>query len=170
MASSPSEPPDNVTTNLISEQKCLFVLYCIVLYCIVFVLMGWSLLPNALRPFQIYCAPLNLGITRTWILNFAQKPIISGLRFCNEPEISDSGHPGLVLRISTSWKKSIELSWVEPTNLGSRGEHVTPRPPKPKMSYNYNSVVKLLFNWIDISEWCTYLEFSASVYSNYHQT
>ena len=30
-----------------------------------FVLMGWSLLPNALRPFQIYCAPPNLGITRT---------------------------------------------------------------------------------------------------------
>ena len=33
------------------------------LYCIV--LMGWSLLPNSLRPFQIYCAPLNLDITRT---------------------------------------------------------------------------------------------------------
>ena len=37
------------------------------MYCIfVFVLMGWSLLPNALRNFQIYCAPPNLGI-RTWI-------------------------------------------------------------------------------------------------------
>ena len=35
------------------------------LYCILFVLMGWSLLPNALRPFQIYWAPPNLGITRT---------------------------------------------------------------------------------------------------------
>ena len=40
------------------------ILYCIVLYCIV--LMGWSLLRNALRPFKIYCAPPNLGI-RTWI-------------------------------------------------------------------------------------------------------
>ena len=29
-----------------------FVLYCIVL-------MGWSLLPNALRSFKIYCASLN---------------------------------------------------------------------------------------------------------------
>ena len=29
---------------------------------VVFVLMGWPLLPNALRHFQIYCAPLNLGI------------------------------------------------------------------------------------------------------------
>ena len=28
----------------------------------VFVLMGWSLLPNALRPFEIYCGPPNLGI------------------------------------------------------------------------------------------------------------
>ena len=28
----------------------------------VFVLMGWLLLPNALRLFQIYCAPPNLGI------------------------------------------------------------------------------------------------------------
>ena len=27
-----------------------------------FVLMGWSLLPNALQPFKIYCAPQNLGI------------------------------------------------------------------------------------------------------------
>ena len=32
---------------------------------IVFLLMGWSSLPNALRPFKIYCAPPNLGITRT---------------------------------------------------------------------------------------------------------
>ena len=30
----------------------------------VFVLMGWSLLANALRPFHI-CAPSNLGIART---------------------------------------------------------------------------------------------------------
>ena len=28
----------------------------------VFVFMGWSLLPNALRPFKIYCAPPNLDI------------------------------------------------------------------------------------------------------------
>ena len=60
-----------------------------------FVVMGWSLLPNALRPFMIYCAPPNLGITRTWIcwLKFSQRPIFSGLRFFNEPEISDSGPP-----------------------------------------------------------------------------
>ena len=55
--------------------------------------MRWSLLPKVLRTFKIYCAPPNLGIARTWIcrLNFAQMPIFSGLRFFNEPEISDSG-------------------------------------------------------------------------------
>ena len=43
--------------------------------------------------FEIYCVPPNLGIIRTWIyrLNFAQRPIFSGLRFFNEPEISESG-------------------------------------------------------------------------------
>ena len=62
-------------------------------YCIV--LMGWSLLPNALRPFKIYCASPNLAITRTWIcrLNFAQRPIFSGSRFFNEPEMSRLGPP-----------------------------------------------------------------------------
>ena len=69
-----------------SFQNC-FVLYCIVL-------MGWSLLPNALRPSWDLLCPPNLGI-RTWIcrLNFAQRPICSGLKFFNEPEISDSGPP-----------------------------------------------------------------------------
>ena len=42
------------------------------------VLMGWSMLPNALRPFQIYCAPSpDLGTTRTMfgaLLYMAQRP------------------------------------------------------------------------------------------------
>ena len=68
------------------------VLYCIVLYCFV----GWSLLPNALRPFWNLLYSPNLGITRMWIcrLNFAQRPIFSGLRFFNKPEISE-GTPSL---------------------------------------------------------------------------
>jgi len=37
------------------EFSAWFILYCIVL-------KGWSLLPNALRPFEIHCAPPNLGI------------------------------------------------------------------------------------------------------------
>ena len=50
--------------------------------------------------FKIYCASPNLGITRTWKcrLNFAQRPIFSGFRFFNEPEISDSGHQLTVRR------------------------------------------------------------------------
>ena len=78
--------------------------------------------------FKIYCAPPNLD-TRIWIcrLNFAQWPIFSGLRFFNEPEISDSGAPlkvppgVLVLRIFMSWKKSFNLSWIwTPESWNSR--------------------------------------------------
>ena len=84
------------------------------MYCIV--LMGWSLLPNALRPFQDLLCSANLSITRTWIcrLNFAQRPFFSGLRLFNEPEISDSlkvPPGGLVLRIFTSWKNPSTSSY-----------------------------------------------------------
>ena len=94
-------------------------------YCTCIVLKGWSMLPNALRPFQIYCAPPNLDIM-TWIcrLNFAQRPISSGLRFFNEPEISDCQLKvtpgGLVLRIFMSWKNPSTSARFEPTNLGSQ--------------------------------------------------
>ena len=92
------------------------------MHCIV--LMGLSLLPIALRPFfKIYGTPPNLGITRTWIfqLSFAQRPIISGLRFFNESEILCSGFLRPQKNPSTS-------AGFEPANLGSRGEHVTLRP------------------------------------------
>ena len=101
-----------------SRRRCQrwdITLYCIVLYCIV--LKGWSLLTNALGLFQIYCAPPNLGI-RTLIcrLNFAQIPIFSGLRFFNEPEISDSGPPAPSRRTCAQdfyvLKKSIDLNRV----------------------------------------------------------
>ena len=69
---------------------------------------------------KIYCAPPNLGITRTWIcrLNFTQRPIVSGLSFFNEPEISDSGPPAYSSSRRTCakdfyvLKKSIDLSRV----------------------------------------------------------
>ena len=123
----------------VTERDCSIILeYCIVLYCIVLYLWSGHCCPNALRPIQIYCAPPNLGITRTLIrrLNFAQMSIFSGLKFFNEPDISYSeSQPkvpsgGLVLRIFTSWKNP--LTWVgfEPASFGSRGEHVTPRPPR----------------------------------------
>ena len=109
---------------------------CIILYCIV--LKGCSMLPNALRPFQIYCAPPNLGI-RTWIcrLNYAQRPIFSGLRLftslksqTRDPQIKVP--PG---EIFTSWKNPSTSGGFEPANLGFRGEHATPRPPRPTNAY-----------------------------------
>ena len=106
----------------------------------VFVLMGWSLLPNVQRAIflNIHCAPPNLNI-RTWIcrLNFAHRPMFSGLRFLTSLK-SQTQDPqlklpprGLVLRIFTSWKSLSTSVGFEPANLGSRGEHVTPRPPRP---------------------------------------
>ena len=61
-----------------------------VLYCI----DGVVIAAKCTATFQhLLCSP-NLG-TRTWIwrLNFAQRPIFSGLRFFNKPEISHSGPP-----------------------------------------------------------------------------
>ena len=68
----------------------LYILYCILLYCIDGVVIATQCTATF---FKIYCAPPNLDITRMWIcwLNFAQRPIFSGLSFFNEPEISDSG-------------------------------------------------------------------------------
>ena len=107
----------------------------------VFVLMGWSLLPNALRQFKIYSAPSNLGITRTWIcrLNFVQRPIFFFQVWASLTSFkSQTWDPqlkvlpgGLVLRIFTSWKNPSISVGFEPSNLRSRGEHVIPRPPRP---------------------------------------
>ena len=50
--------------------KRLRIMFCIVLYW-----RGGNCCLNALRPFQIYCAPPNLGITMTWICR---------IKFCSE--------------------------------------------------------------------------------------
>ena len=70
-------------------------LYCIVLYCIVLYWRADHCCPMHCDLFKIYCDPPKIGNTRIWIcrLNFAQGSIFSGLRFFNEPEISDSGPP-----------------------------------------------------------------------------
>ena len=81
---------------------------------------GGHWLFNALPSFKFYCASSNLGITKTWIcqLNFAERPTFSGLRFFNEPEISDSGPPAQSPSRRTCahdfyvLKKSIDLRWV----------------------------------------------------------
>ena len=58
--------------------------YFIAFYC--FVLVGWSLLPHALRCFQdLLCSPE--------FRYFVQRSFFSGLRFFNESEISDSRPP-----------------------------------------------------------------------------
>ena len=46
---------------------------------------------------------------------------------------------GLGLRIFTSWKNSSILARFEPANLGSRGDHITPRPPRPTIINVYIS-------------------------------
>ena len=62
------------------------------LYCICF--DGVVIAAQCTETNNIHCSPPNLSIM-TWIcrFNFAQRPIFSGLRFFNEPEISDSGSP-----------------------------------------------------------------------------
>ena len=95
--------------------------------------MVWSLLPNALRPFKIYCAPPNLGITRTWIwrFNFVAWGSLTSLKSqIRDPQLKDPPGGGLVLRIFTSWKNPSTSAGFEPADHGFRGEHVTPRPPR----------------------------------------
>ena len=105
-----------------------------------FALMGWSLLPNALRSFKIYWAPSNLGTTRTWIcrLNFLLICLFFqawGSLTSLKSQTRDPLHkvpPGeIVLRIFTSWNNPSISVGFEPANLGCRGEHITPRPLKP---------------------------------------
>ena len=85
--------PGTITT---TESSGFVVLHCIVLYCIVlYFILGVFTAAQCTATFSdLLCSP-NLGITRTWIcrLNFTQGPIFSGLRFFNEPEISDSVPP-----------------------------------------------------------------------------
>ena len=81
----------NLPINIMIKTK--FIISCIVMYCIV--LKGWSLLPDVLRPFQdLFCSP---EFRYYWDVNmpikFCSEAYFSGLRFFNEPEISDSGPP-----------------------------------------------------------------------------
>ena len=128
-----------------NETLTTLFLYCIVLYCILLcciddMVIAAQYTETFLRS-TFYCAPPNLGITRTWIcrLNFSQNPIFSSLRFFNDLHIySQIRDPqlkappgGLVLRIFTSSKNPSTSAGFEPANLGSRYEHVTPRTARP---------------------------------------
>ena len=68
-------------------------------------------------------------------IKFCSEAYFSGFRFFNELEISDPQLKvptgGLVLRMFTSRKNPSTSAGFELANLGSRGEHVTPRPTRP---------------------------------------
>ena len=97
--------------------------------------------------FKIYCAPMNLGITRTWIcrLNFGQRPIFSGLRCFNEPEISYSGPPPLSSSRRTCaqdfyiLKKSINLSrdWTREPWISKRAHYPKTTETSSVHGYKY---------------------------------
>ena len=128
-----------MTEKGINSKVLLFILVHeytdIVLYRIV--LKGWSLPPNALRYFKINCVPPYLGI-RTWIcrLNFAQRPFflawgsLTSLKSQTQAPSIKSLPEDLILGIFTSCKNPSTSVGFEPANLGSRGEHVSPRPPR----------------------------------------
>ena len=98
-----------------------------------FVVMGWSLLPNELRSFQDLCVPLNLDMTRTWIcrLNFAQRPTFQAWGSLTSLKSQTRDPPeDLCSGFSRPEKIHRPQPDLNPANLGSRGEHVTPRPPR----------------------------------------
>ena len=122
-------------------------------------LIECSLLPNTLRPFQIYCAPSNLGMTRTWIclLNFALSSTFLDLRFfkslkfqIRDPQLKVPPG-GLWLRIFPSWKNPSTSAGFEPANFGSRGEHITPRPPRPTSKILPVTLISAKAFWFNVN-------------------
>ena len=76
------------TTGTYKIVLTLFTVWGLILtYCIVLYWRGGHWCPMHCDLFEICCAP------RICRLNFAQRPIFLGLRFFNEPEISDSKSP-----------------------------------------------------------------------------
>ena len=121
---------------LISLSNLL--IHCIVLYCIVLYWWGGHCCPMHCDLSKIYWAPPNLD-NRMWIcrLNFAQRPIfeawgsLTSLKSQTRESQLKVPPGGLVLRIFMSWKTPLTSAEFEPTDLGSRGEQVIPRPPRP---------------------------------------
>ena len=102
-------------------------------HCIVLYWWGGYCCPMHCDLFKIYCAPPNLGITRTWIRRLIS---LRGLYFqawgsstSLKSQTRDPQHKvspgGLLLRIFKSWKNASTSAGFEPANLGSRDEHVT---------------------------------------------
>ena len=79
---------------------------------------------------------LREGVLRDQVYNEAR------ILQTRDPQLKVS--PGmLVVRIFTSWKNPSILAGFEPANLGSRGEHVSPSPPRPICIAHYINVVIL---------------------------
>ena len=80
-------------------------------------------------------------------IKFCSKAYFSGVRFFNEPEISDSGPPALSPSRRTCaqdfyiLKNPSTSAGFEPASLGSRGKHGTPRPLRP-----YNLYIGMQYN------------------------
>ena len=95
------------------------------MYCIV--LKEWSLLPNALRPYKVYCAPPNLGNT--------------------------SPPAGLVLWIFTSWKIHRSQPGLNPRTLDLEANTLPQdhrgRQPIYLQSFNNKPAFFLLFQCKD---------------------
>ena len=70
-------------------------------------------------------------------IKFCSEAYFSGLRFFNEPEISDSAPSAQSLSRRTCAQDVYDLknpstsAGFETANLGSRGDHGTPRPTRP---------------------------------------
>ena len=136
----------------------------------VFVLMGWSLMPNALQPFKIYCAPLNLDI-RTWICRLAQSPsqrtCIQDCKWCIVLKTDSYKIP--LINLNFTKRKKI-TAWFEVVNTVAEiqhlfrqsGEHChvpdidhlfnplkrrKDQQPKTKQNKTKNQSQKLLRNW-----------------------
>ena len=69
-------------------------------------------------------------------LNFAQRPIFSGLRFRLGTPSLKSLPEDLCSGFLRPEKNPSTSAAFEPANLGSRGEHGTARPPRPTIIIN----------------------------------
>ena len=89
-------------------------------------------------------------------IKFCSEAYFFRLEVINEPKISDLGPQAWSpsWRTFTSWKNLSTSVGFEPTNLGSQGKHVTPRPPKPTET-EYNNLLCLK---IQENKFISYLE------------
>ena len=120
------------------------------------VLMGWSLLPNALRPFsRSIVLPPNLGITRTWI---CQLILLRSLFFqawgslrslksqTREPRLKIPPK-GLMSRVFMSWKNTKWAITLQNSYFVLNDHRRQPVPPgPPSIDNGAHGTEKVLLN------------------------